>query len=79
VNKVIYITWQERGHTNIRQEYIGGGEHITRADDCMISKRVRYSSDATPAMLARANDYIRENMQDDRVNVKAVILDDQEA
>jgi len=72
--QVIYITWQERGHTNIHQEYVGGGIYATRANETLITKRARWSDEITPAMLARAEAYIRENMQDDRLNVRAVIV-----
>lgn len=76
--QVIYITWQERGHANVRQEYIGGGVFATRGDEALITKRARYSSDVTPAMIDRANAYIRENMQDDRLNIKVEVLNDKE-
>jgi hypothetical protein len=64
-NQVYFILWTEREAYNIRQVYVGGGEHDTVCDWRMVTKRVRWSDEITPARKQQALDYIREYMADD--------------
>jgi hypothetical protein len=74
--KAIYITWTEETAVNPVQEYTGGGCYHTTWEYKQITKRARWSSEVTCEQLARAKQYIAENMQDDRQNVRAVIVED---
>ena len=75
MTKIIYLTWQVEEAHNFRQEYIGGGEYKTLADYHKVTKRARWEN-YSPASLVKARAYIAENMQDERENVRAVVVEE---
>jgi len=74
----IYILWEEPQAQDFSEEYIGGGCFSAHATFQTVTRRCRWSSEATPDLMARAVAYIEENMQDDRQNVRAEIVAEQE-
>ncbi len=60
----IYICWKEETADFVKQEYIGGGQHMNIYRQRTVTKRARWSTEETPEMFAAARKYIETDMQD---------------
>jgi len=74
--QAIYLCWDET-KSDFRQVYDGGGyHHVEPYNTRTVTIRARYSGTVNKAMLKRAQEYIDENMQDGRENVRIEVLPD---
>ena len=70
--KYIFIIWDADEFADLHHEYIGGGEYKVVGTPIVVTHRVLYSSEVSPAMVKRAEQYAADDMNDKR-NVRVII------